>query len=267
MIKIDFETINKILNKIILCVLILFILVTLLLGVVILIECDQKYSNKDNITVKDNQITTETSVNINNKIKICIENKSQDYTTDTDNYTETEIKEIVNKDIFEVNHIRKEKLKLNKFWNDRFNEYYDATYIYKYFKDLGYNDYVCSSILGNIMNECGCNSFNLNVNWYSNGFYGICMWYYEYSPNVIGKDLEYQCEYLADTMKDRIESYGFSYDEFLSSNDLDRVTLIFAIGYERCSSESYRIKQLNAEKAYNYFYYKENNNIENLIIS
>ena len=48
--------------------------------------------------------------------------------------------------------IEEERLRL---WRKKEKEYPTASYIWKFFKDLGYNDYVIAGILGNMMAEAG----------------------------------------------------------------------------------------------------------------
>ena len=47
---------------------------------------------------------------------------------------------------------------LMEHWHQKEEEYPTATYIWTYFKDLGYSNQVCAGILGNIMAETGGNT-------------------------------------------------------------------------------------------------------------
>ena len=244
--------INKLLNKIIIYLFILFIIVYSLLFVVMYID----YNSKQTFNSYYNAEHTDITYFEENSIKVCIKNiLSEEELENRKNIAEQEkLKRIKIIKIVNLQDSQyEEKLNIERFWNSRFDEYYDATYVYKYFKDLGYSDYVCSGILGNMMNECGCNSFNLNPTWYSNGYYGLCMWYYEYNPDVVGTDLEYQCKYLAENLQRRIEAFGYSFEDFINSDSCEEVALMFAKAYEKCSSESYSIKMYNAKQAYEYF--------------
>ena len=58
-------------------------------------------------------------------------------------------------------------------WELKEQEYPDATQIWSYLKNLGYNNYVCAGILGNIMAEAGGNTLYIQP-LVQGGFYGIC---------------------------------------------------------------------------------------------
>ena len=128
---------------------------------------------------------------------------------------------------------------LMEHWHQKEEEYPTATYIWTYFKDLGYSNQVCAGILGN-------------------GYYGICQWNKAYS-NVWGASLEEQCDYLRDTIEYEFDTFGyvykrnFDYNSFLDLTDIKSAALAFAKCYERCGSGSYYTRQQNAIAAYNYF--------------
>lgn len=140
----------------------------------------------------------------------------------------------------------------------QFEEYPAAATIWYYFKDLGYNDYICAGILGNIMAEVGGQTLNIQYWLYGNGYYGMCQWNKAYS-SVWGADLNGQCNYLKNTIEYEFDTFGFCYasnfnfSSFLNLTDERAAALAFAKCYERCGSGSYTIRQNNAEIAYNYF--------------
>ena len=125
-------------------------------------------------------------------------------------------------------------------------------------KDLGWNDYVCAGIMGNLMAEVGGQTLDIRYALSSSGYYGMCQWSRGYSQ-VWGTGLETQCDFLRDTIKYEFDTYGdnyqygFDFNSFLSLNDARQTALAFAKCYERCSSFSYYTRQENAIKAYNYF--------------
>ena len=143
-------------------------------------------------------------------------------------------------------------------WAEKAAEYPYATYVWRYLKNLGYNDYVCAGIMGNLMTEVGGQTLNIQYWLYGNGFYGMCQWNKAY-PSIWGKDLAEQCNFLRDTIEYEFNTYGrnyqsgFNYQSFLSLTNSRSAALAFAKAYERCSSSTYGIRQNNAEKAYNYF--------------
>lgn len=143
-------------------------------------------------------------------------------------------------------------------WGTKAEEYPTATQIWRYFKDLGYNDYVCAGIMGNLMAEVGGQTLNIQHTLSGNGYYGMCQWNRAYGQ-IWGADLTGQCDFLRDTIKYEIDTYGkcyqrgFNYDSFLALTDEKAAALAFAKSYERCGSGSYSVRQTNATKALEYF--------------
>lgn len=144
-------------------------------------------------------------------------------------------------------------------WAKKMEEYPEATQVWRYMKDLGWNDYVCAGIMGNIMAECAGQTLNLQVTISGNGYYGMCQWNRAYCEKVWGADLKGQCDFLRDSIKYEIDTFGYAYqkgfkfDTFLNMTNERDAALAFAKSYERCGSGSYGIRQNNATKAYNYF--------------
>ena len=147
--------------------------------------------------------------------------------------------------------------KENQKWASKEAEYPEATYVWRYMKNLGWNDYVCAGIMGNMMAEVGGQTLNLQPR-LQGTYYGICQWSRGYSE-VWGADLATQCNFLRDTIKYEIDTYGFKYYKgfkyvnFLNLTNEREAALAFAKSYERCASFSYEVRQSNATKALNYF--------------
>lgn len=145
-----------------------------------------------------------------------------------------------------------------KYWQQKEKEYPVATYIWRYFKELGYSDQVCAGILGNIMCEVGGGTLNIKYDAKSSYYYGMCQWSKAYS-DVWGTSLEEQCDYLINTIQYELDTYGyaykkgFSYNSFITLESEKDVALAFAKCYERCASGSYSARQKCATIAYNYF--------------
>ena len=143
-------------------------------------------------------------------------------------------------------------------WATKAAEYPAATQIWRYMKALGWNDYVCAGIMGNLMAEVGGQTLDIRYTLSSSGYYGMCQWSRGYSQ-VWGAGLETQCDFLRDTIKYEIDTYGFKYQKgfnfnsFLNMTDAQQAALAFAKSYERCGSGSYGVRQSNALKAYKYF--------------
>ena len=151
------------------------------------------------------------------------------------------------------------ELKLREKEQAKRNEYPVAYSIWEYLDNLGYNDYVKSGIIGNLMAEVGGQTLNLKPMVYSGGYYGICMWSLYYCPNVNGKDLQGQLDYLKMTIKQEFDNYGFcyqngfNYEKFLNLQNSRQAALAFAECYERCHPASNYVRQNNADIAYDYF--------------
>lgn len=143
-------------------------------------------------------------------------------------------------------------------WATKAAEYPAATQIWCYMKDLGWNDYVCAGIMGNLMAEVGGQTLDIQYWLYGSNYYGMCQWNKAYS-NIWGADLETQCDYLRDTVKYEIDTFGYAYakgfnlNSFLAMTNERDAAKAFAKCYERCASSTYNIRMNNAEKAYNYF--------------
>ena len=140
-------------------------------------------------------------------------------------------------------------------------DYSVATTIWKYLRGLGYNNYVCAGIMGNIMAEVGGHTLYIQPYLYGEygGFYGICQWSIKYYPAVNGADLNTQLAYLSKTIAYELNTYGykyrsgFNYNSFLNLSDASEAAIAFAAAYERCGSATYSLRASNAIKAYNYF--------------
>lgn len=168
--------------------------------------------------------------------------------------------DIISEEIKRINNIKNQYENQLEYLS-KFEEYPVATEIWFYLKGLGYNDYVCAGILGNMMTEAGGQSLNINpsVKNSSGGHYGVCQWSIRYYPEVNGTDLNFQLNYLANSIKYQINTYGnnysngFNYEEFLQITDAKEAALSFALTYERCGDSSYEARQNNAIFAYEYF--------------
>lgn len=141
-------------------------------------------------------------------------------------------------------------------WEQRYEEYPEATTIWLYLTvEMGYNNYVAAGVLGNIMNEAGGNSLNINPSAQNPaGYYGICQWNSSMYGDVWYCNLIEQLDYLNNTIEYEFNCYGnMSYESFCNLTDEREAALSFARSYERCSSASYGRRQNNATTALNYF--------------
>lgn len=114
-------------------------------------------------------------------------------------------------------------------------EYYVAGCVYEHLSALGYTEPVIAGILGNMMAECGGQTLSLQWNLYGGGgaYYGLCMWSLRYGPDVRGRNVTGQLQYLTGNMEENIEQFGGSYDYFCSLQDAGQAARYFANYYER----------------------------------
>ena len=143
----------------------------------------------------------------------------------------------------------------------KMHEYPVAGYVWKYLKNLGYNDAVCAGIIGNMMLECAGGTLDLQWDIYGGyGFYGLCQWSKEFYPEAFGADLDGQLECLKNSIKEQIDyagfvygGYGFGYEDFLKITDPGEAALCFALAYERCAYQHIWPRKGYAKIAYDYF--------------
>lgn len=153
--------------------------------------------------------------------------------------------------------LQREKIEKERM-SQKEQEYPVSTYIWRYLKECGYNDYVCAGILGNLMAETGGQTLNVRWNISGNGYYGMCQWNKGHTE-VWGANLQGQCKYLIKTIRHAFNNYGrnyavgFNYEQFINLNNEQEAALAFAACYERCASFSYGVRKKNATVAYNYF--------------
>jgi hypothetical protein len=132
--------------------------------------------------------------------------------------------------------------------------YAQSAQIWTFLKSLGFNDYVCAGIMGNIMAEVGGNTLDIS-RWSQtevNGYYGICHWAgvrKQRLLNDFGTTLEDQLRFLSVELFEVIPK-GSS---FYNMQDEKEAALYFAKYYERCGTGSYYVRQTNATAALDYF--------------
>ena len=129
--------------------------------------------------------------------------------------------------------------------------YPNASKVWSFLKEQGYNDYVCAGIMGNLMAEVGGQTLNLDP-YLGSYYYGICQWGGGRKSRLLnnyGSSLDAQLEFLAVELPEVISTDS----SFYSMQNEQQAALYFAQYYERCSSSTYSIRQQNATVAYNYF--------------
>ena len=163
----------------------------------------------------------------------------------------------------QISAIEAEEARIEAMWSEKSGEYPVATQVWRYMKEeLGWNDYVCAGVMGNMMAEVGGQTLSLDPYLYGHSganYYGLCQWSSQYYPSIQGADVDAQLDFLASTVKKELDTYGYlfrsglDYEAFCNLTDAEDAAMAFAKAYERCGSGSYGVRQTNALKAYNYF--------------
>jgi hypothetical protein len=118
--------------------------------------------------------------------------------------------------------------------------------------EMGLSDEAAAGIFGNMMVECGGRSFDLQPYIYSPGgaYYGLCQWSTSnHHARINGGSVEEQLEYLASTIREEMDEYGYS--AFEGATDPETAADCFARWYERCSMPTGRREE--ARRAYERF--------------
>ena len=141
------------------------------------------------------------------------------------------------------------------------DEYFYAREIWEYLRyEMRLNKYCAAGIMGNIMTECGGQTLHIQpyiTN--SSGHYGICQWNLRYFPEVRGKSLHGQLEFLNSTirwiMNDFGDRYydGFNYNKFIEITDERIAAEAFAYAYEGSPKPCSQRRLDHATTALNYF--------------
>ena len=140
--------------------------------------------------------------------------------------------------------MEQEKKKLEEEKQIRLSQYPNATKVWNIMKSYGWNDIVCAGIMGNMMRECGGDSFNLNP-YAGTSHYGLCQWSKRYHGGAWGKDIAGQLEYLKSTLDISI---------FNGCTTPEAAAEKFCWSYERPASSDPVHKRINnARRAYEYF--------------
>jgi hypothetical protein len=126
------------------------------------------------------------------------------------------------------------------------NEYPVAKQVWDIMKSYGWNDNICAGILGNMMRECGGDTFNLQWNIIGgNSHYGLCQWSIKYHKGAWYLNVEDQVEYLKNTLDISI------FDECSTPEE---AAYIFCKVYERPGqTDPIGKRRANARRAYDYF--------------
>ena len=174
-----------------------------------------------------------------------------------------DVRGLINEYQEQVSAIEAEEARIEAMWSEKSGEYPVATQVWRYMKEeLGWNDYVCAGVMGNMMAEVGGQTLNLQPYLYGHSganYYGLCQWSSRYYPSIQGADVDAQLDFLASTVKKELDTYGYlfrsglDYEAFCNLTDAEDAAMAFAKAYERCGSGSYGVRQTNALKAYNYF--------------
>ena len=146
--------------------------------------------------------------------------------------------------------------------------YATADKVWMYFKNRGFTDEATAGIIGNMMREVGGDTLNLKgtISATHGGikYYGLCMWSLRYFPQVDGKSVDWQIEYLHNEFmpyqfKLRAKHYknGFTVDQFKKMTNAEEAAKAFAIIVENPGQEgdgTYPRRRKNALTAYNNYH-------------
>ena len=149
-------------------------------------------------------------------------------------------------------------------WEIRASEYPIATQVWIYMKEeFGWNDIVCSGIIGNMMAECGgCWTQDLDWSLDEPGGYGMIQWIgsrreelfsiYGNSPSIEDQ-LNFMKDELYGTNGVTKQVTDYQLDAIMNAETPEDCAFAFASYFERCS-EQYRYKRKGyARTAYEYF--------------
>lgn len=132
-------------------------------------------------------------------------------------------------------------------------EYPVACQVWDYLKgEMGLTDEAAAGIMGNLMVETGGMTLGLDPFCWYGQYYGICQWSTYYDPAVSGKGLEFQLDYLRDTISPILAEAGASFDKLKTMTDVTEAARYFCLWYERPGFCSQRRLDC-AEAAYRYF--------------
>lgn len=151
----------------------------------------------------------------------------------------------------------------NARWQRRYEEYSTATEVWVCMKALGWNDIVCSGIMGNLMAETG-GSGTFNLDWDSDGSsgYGLAQWTGNRRKSIKNIYGEYpivkeQIQFIHDELYGvngvtcQVEQYQL--DAIMDAETPEDCAYAFACYYERCNEEYRHMRSEYARWAYNYF--------------
>lgn len=152
-----------------------------------------------------------------------------------------------------------EACRIELVWRAKAEQYPVATQVWRYMSEtLGWNDYVCAGVMGNMMAECGGHTLDLHWNSYnSTSHYGLCQWSKKYFPHMQGASVEEQLIFLGCSVPATFDSwagkaYKYTYESFLQITNCQEAARAFSNVYERPGTFDTRREKL-ALKAFEYF--------------
>lgn len=163
------------------------------------------------------------------------------------------------KQYYETKYAEQKKIEEAKKFAAKANASPIASEVWAFLKSKGYNDAVTAGILGNMMQECGGGTLDLNPYIYNptGKYYGLCQWSRMYGLH--GTSTLVQLNYLADTLESNFNTYGrlyksgFTYTDFCNLTSPEEAAKAYLYAYGRGSFGTCSKRQANARAAYNYF--------------
>ncbi len=129
------------------------------------------------------------------------------------------------------------------------DEYYVAGTVYEYLSGHGWPDVTIAGVLGNMMAECGGQTLDLQWDIYGGGggYYGLCQWSLFFGPEVAGRSVTGQLNYMLGNLAKNMKQFGGDYERFLALKDAGQAARYFCTYYERGSGAGVRAR--NAARA------------------
>ncbi len=125
------------------------------------------------------------------------------------------------------------------------SEYTVAGQVYEYLNGQGMSDVAIAGILGNMMAECGGQTLDLDWDIYGSGgggYYGLCQWSLNYNPDVDGRDVTGQLDYLMSNIRINMDYFDGDYNEFCAITEAETAAKYFCNYYERGAGTSTRAR-------------------------
>lgn len=116
------------------------------------------------------------------------------------------------------------------------DEYPVAAEIWNYCRnEMGLSEVCTAALIGNFACETGGCTLAIDPYIYTGGYYGMAMWALKYTDGQLtaSSSLEDQLDYLAATLQQNMEYFGYSWDAFISMDNPYNAAWVVTEYYER----------------------------------